>query len=121
MRANGHFVLGAFAGAAVGAMNEMAQVEKNPGRQFDVWTVLGCALVGGTAALIPDILEPAVHPDHRRFFHSVTSGSGVAWLLGGPHTSECSPGIQVLLASAAMGYLSHLAADACTPNSIRFL
>lgn len=60
-------------------------------------------LVGGTAsallASLPDAIEPAIHPHHRQFFHSIAFAA-------------------LLVGSA---YLLHLAADLFSARSLHVL
>jgi hypothetical protein len=46
-------------------------------RSFDFGEMLGCAAVSTTAAMVPDILEPALSPNHRNVAHSFVAGSGL--------------------------------------------
>ena len=70
------------------------------------------------AALLPDILEPADGPDHRKFFHSLTAAGLVAHAMSGKHTENYSEPACRLLAALGMGYLSHIALDCTTPAAI---
>lgn len=78
--------------------------------------------VGAAAGLLPDILEPAYHPNHRAVFHSITTavtlGYGAARAWNSPQFSG-SDRIGLLL--GYVGYLSHLLADSRTPKSIPLL
>jgi len=86
----------------------------------------GTALAMGTAAALlpslPDVLEPALHPNHRRFFHSVTFVIAVGYGLHraykwAPQTPwEQLARMAALVAGAA--YLGHLARDAFTAKSL---
>lgn len=44
-------------------------------RSFDFGEMLGCAGVSTVAAMVPDILEPALSPNHRNVAHSFVAGS----------------------------------------------
>lgn len=121
MKARGHAILGALVGAGVALAAELAACRSDPHRKINGWLVAGGAIVGTGSALIPDVLEPATSPNHRAFCHSVVAGLGVSWALCGQHTLRCTPADRTLLACAAAGYISHLAADAFTPRSIRFV
>ncbi len=88
--------------------------------------VFGEALLAtGTCALgsvSPDVLEPAVHSWHRGPCHSVTVGGAAARLAWAPWTVGGGPDLgTLLLGFFALGYLSHLAMDACTPRSVPLL
>lgn len=120
MRARGHLIVGAIAGAALNTACQLAAMKQQPGRQFDVSQAAACAAIGAAAGLIPDLLEPAVHPHHRQFWHSAAAGAAVSWLLCGRHTQSLPIGFRLVLWCATAGYLSHLVVDALTPRSIRF-
>lgn len=40
--------------------------------------ILGSVLAANLAAMVPDVLEPAVHSRHRKVFHSVAALAGTA-------------------------------------------
>jgi inner membrane protein len=93
-------------------------------RPLDLGEMLGCALMSTAAAMVPDILEPALNPHHRNFAHSVVTGSALARFA----TDRCRVDNRdweefqkILWASATAGYLSHLVADACTPRGLPLL
>lgn len=86
-------------------------------------------LVGAIAttllASIPDTIEPAIHPQHRQFFHSVAIAGMVGYSAfkayhWQPETTEQKwLRIAVLVLSSA--YLLHLAADLMTARSLPLL
>ena len=75
------------------------------------------ALLGGLGGALPDRLEPADTPNHRKFFHSLVVGFGVAEatrrVLRMPPSNLRSDLLALL-----SGYGSHLVADAFTPRSL---
>ena len=85
-------------------------------------------LAAGVAAIatsLPDVLEPAVHPHHRQFFHSVA----LAGLLGHamqltyewtPHTDGDRLLKEAILV-VGTAYGIHLVKDAGTPRSLPWL
>ena len=86
-------------------------------------------LVGGTAsallASLPDAIEPAIHPHHRQFFHSVAFAGLVSYGLHRAYRWKPDTNGQELLRIAALlvgsAYLLHLAADLFTARSIPVL
>ena len=86
----------------------------------------GAALAMGAAAAclpsLPDWVEPAVHPNHRRFFHSVAFGAGIAYAMRRAYMWETEEPWQrvarlaILVGGAA--YLAHLVRDAFTAKSL---
>lgn len=86
-------------------------------------------LVGGTAsallASLPDAIEPAIHPHHRQFFHSVAFAGLVGYGLHRAYHWKPDTNGQELLRIAALfvgsAYLLHLAADLFTARSLPVL
>lgn len=86
-------------------------------------------LAGGAAsallASLPDAIEPAVHPHHRQFFHSLAFAGMVGYgLHRAYHWKPESDGQELLRAAALLvgsAYLLHLAADFFTARSIPVL
>jgi inner membrane protein len=78
--------------------------------------------LGAGFGTLPDILEPAFHPNHRQFFHSVAFGMLVG--LGLYKTYQWAPDStlgEVFRAVALVGgtaYLVHLLMDATTTKSL---
>lgn len=83
--------------------------------------LIGAILAAGFTKL-PDVLEPAIHPNHRQFFHGVAFAGmlGVAthkmycWKPDNP-TDET---VRFLLLVCASAYFIHLMLDAGTPKSL---
>jgi LexA-binding, inner membrane-associated putative hydrolase len=81
--------------------------------------VLGAA-VGGVAGVLPDLLEPATNPKHRRFFHSLSCAILAA---GGIHEllkRVKDPMVRKLIITAALGYGTHLGLDARTMQGLPY-
>lgn len=84
----------------------------------------GC--VGGYCfGTLPDLLEPAVNPHHRQFFHSVVVagalGYGMYRLYRWKAETEPERVLRVLGLLAGGAYLVHLAMDATTRRSLPML
>lgn len=83
-------------------------------------------LIGGAVASVltklPDQLEPALHPNHRQFLHSVAFGALVGF--AGYRAYQWEPdspweqAMRFFVIVACGAYLVHLATDALTPKSI---
>jgi membrane-bound metal-dependent hydrolase YbcI (DUF457 family) len=78
--------------------------------------------LGGLAgSALPDILEPAIHPNHRGIAHSAVVGSGIfikaikSWTT---NSSQPQGAESVILTALAVGYLSHLFLDGKTPKGL---
>jgi inner membrane protein len=77
---------------------------------------------GLAGAMAPDVIEPALSPNHRAFFHSLVTlaiVTGSAWHVWNwkPETFEGRMARAAALGFLA-GYVSHLALDATTPMSL---
>jgi len=73
--------------------------------------------IGGVTGLLPDILEPATNPHHRKTMHSVTTGL----VLTGTtlaNQKKMPRVIRSLVNAGSAGYLNHLALDARTPMGL---
>ncbi|HZS67388.1 MAG TPA: metal-dependent hydrolase [Burkholderiales bacterium] len=83
-------------------------------------------IVNGSAAAlltgIPDYLEPAVHPNHRQFFHSVVFAGLVGYGVHKAYKWQPTDGWEEFLRWLAIiggtAYLVHLALDAFTAKSL---
>lgn len=113
-----HLIAGLAVGAVVNSAIQWLDRVDDPTKSFDWGELLVCSFAGGAAALLPDILEPADGPDHRKFFHSLTAAGLVAHAMSGKHTENYSEPACRLLAALGMGYLSHIALDCTTPAAI---
>jgi len=80
---------------------------------------------GALCGSLPDLLEPACHPNHRQFFHSVTCGLLLA--VGIRRVSTWNPEerweqwVRIAALAAGSAYLIHLIMDATTPKSLPVL
>lgn len=75
MNAKVHVPAGAISGLLYGATR--------PGQTEDYGALvewIGATIGGGLGALVPDLLEPAIHPLHRSTAHSYVAMSGVIWM-----------------------------------------
>lgn len=86
----------------------------------------GSTIVMGAAAAclpsLPDILEPALNPNHRKFFHSVTFavmlGCAMRRVYKWETEGEWERLARILLLVGGAAYLAHLARDAFTAKSL---
>lgn len=108
-------------GAAVGAAISLA--DKNDISVINNPLIFGA--LGAVAGKLPDLLEPAINPHHRQFFHSYTTMGLVGFGLFKAFEWEPEDGVKqftrslILVAGAA--YLSHLFLDMTTPRGLRVL
>jgi membrane-bound metal-dependent hydrolase YbcI (DUF457 family) len=118
VNAKQHFALGATVGIALNLIKQGIQMHLEPSRSFD-WgelAIYGCA--GGVAGVLPDILEPATDPNHRRFFHSVVFGGVALYSTHASHSEKWDPASRTFARTLCWCYLSHLGGDSTTPRGI---
>jgi len=73
-------------------------------------------------ATLPDVIEPAIHPHHRQFFHSVTFAGVVGYGVYRAYSWQTQTPQEDFIRSAALvlgsAYLLHLLADSLTSRSL---
>jgi len=86
------------------------------------WQTPTTASIAWLSGTLPDLIEPAIHPNHRQFFHSVLFGfilGTVLHKLWKWEPEEAWQKIARILAIAVAGsYLVHLAMDSLTAKSL---
>lgn len=88
-------------------------------RQIKLGEVCLAAFAGAVAGLAPDLLEPANHPNHRHFFHSLATAAAIAECNRRAWTNpQVSPEKRALLSLGSAAYLSHLILDGITPKGL---
>jgi len=129
-----HVQVGALAGGVVGLLQVLVR-----GGTFGECLAggVGGALSGAAGGRLPDIIEPAVHPNHRGPAHSVAFAAASTtalvkvqptwtdlWARQRPATLAQRLSFAFLEGAGAgfgPGYLSHLLLDAQTPKSLPLL
>lgn len=112
-----HALIGA--GVAVAGWFVYCKIAQRPLELGEVMLAAGVGAVGG---LLPDLLEPAIHPNHRQFFHSYVAGALLVQA-----NRQLSRNTQIAADGrgavhlASLGFLSHLLADAQTPRSLPWI
>lgn len=105
------------AGLAIGAISAL---NAKDGR--DSALPLADATIAALLARLPDILEPAHHPNHRQFFHSMTFagciGYGMYKAYEWQPKNELKKFLRRLLLIGGSAYLVHLIMDGCTPKGL---
>ncbi|WP_341501926.1 metal-dependent hydrolase [Gallaecimonas sp. GXIMD4217] len=107
------------AGAVTGAL--LCMLDRKNAGSFAV-DPFSAALIGSIGGRLPDILEPALHPNHRQFFHSffvaVTMFYGMKKLYGWEPETAGKQLMRQLLLIGGGAYLSHLLLDSFTKKSL---
>lgn len=116
------------AGLACGAVTSMVVLSRKE-KQPDFTLLVAGALAGAGGGRLPDVLEPATHPNHRAFFHSVLFGA-ILYLVGKSlwdqitresSTEERISGKQIallLLFAVIVAVLVHLLLDSFTKKGL---
>lgn len=109
-----HMLIGAGV-AAVGWMFYCKIVER-PLNLGEIVLVAGVGMIGGLA---PDLFEPAIHPNHRQFFHSYVAAG---LLMQANHhvarNANLRAETRAAIHLASLGFVSHLVVDAQTPKAL---
>lgn len=110
------------------------------------WDVVGACLGATFGGVLPDVLEPALTPNHRQFAHGIIPAAAAAHFGKGAHREGCSAlymwaqetsclpagattsadscprwlrfAITGFFRGVPVGYLSHLVADFRTPRCL---
>ena len=116
-------LVGTVIGGGLTLINEIKKQELISGYSINWWRILGmsilCRETGRVCGILPDIMEPANSPHHRRFFHSIAFAGTVVYGIGEANRSEKLNGVdKTILCSAGISYLSHLVLDSQTPAGL---
>ncbi len=90
-------------------------------RQPSLGELLVCTAVGLPVGAGPDALEPAIHPHHRSWGHSLGLGIGLATFAHAKcrkENGDWGEFQKILVAVVIVSYLAHLVADGCTPKGL---
>lgn len=110
-----HTIAGAIAGISASLLDkgDAPSYAKN---------IATASVVGAIAGKLPDMIEPATNPNHRKFFHSIVflvlAGKAVHWLYEWQPEEEWQKALRHIGLIAGAGYFSHLAFDFVTPKSL---
>jgi membrane-bound metal-dependent hydrolase YbcI (DUF457 family) len=106
------------AGTAIGVA--IAYRESQTGRST-AWPLLGGGL-GAACGTLPDVIEPALNPNHRQFFHSLAFAAALGYcaykLYQWKPEEPWQQVARMVGLIAISAYLIHLAMDATTPKSL---
>jgi len=113
-----HAIIGVAVGTGFSLFKYFVEKENNPEAKIDLKDLFLHASLGFIAASLPDLIEPARNPNHRAFFHSITSGILSCILILQTHRSALNPETKSLLTCLGLGYTSHLLSDSSTAKSL---
>jgi len=109
-----HAVIGAGVGAVTWFL--YCKLFDRPLELGELLVAAGVGLIGG---VLPDLLEPALHPNHRRFCHSVGGSALLACLNNGVSRNTQIPAEgRAAVHLISLGFFSHLIADSQTPKGL---
>lgn len=107
-------------GAAIAIGGISAYGENRKGKNTAM--PLAHATLAGILGTLPDLVEPACHPNHRQFFHSFAFACLMGYGLYRLHQWETEDDFQALIKTLGLiaggAYLVHLAMDATTAKSL---
>lgn len=116
-----HFNGGAVSGMFT-AVTTLISAKRN--EKITLGDVVASAIIGGLSGsvggVLPDLLEPATHPNHRGVMHSSLALVGAGSLPFIQSVQNTDLYSRIVINSFSIGYVSHLIMDASTPKSLPF-
>lgn len=113
-RAREHATIGAVAG--VGTWFIWCELT---GKKMAFWDFVAAGCIGVCFGLAPDLMEPALTPHHRQFFHSYAAAGLLAHANREIWRNPAIPNDRkIALGLCSAGYYSHLFADGLTPMGL---
>lgn len=109
-----HTFVGASLGVALNIVKQSMQKAVNPGRKFSWGEFVVWGGIGWAVASLPDILEPAAHPNHRGTCHSLAAAAVILYVVHGKHSKYFNQDQREGAKLLGYPYLSHLALDFLT-------
>ena len=118
MDRKGHDIIGAFAGG----ISYLGDIKEH-NETFNLAEFLLNICSGVIGSRLPDLIEPATSPSHRKFFHSLTCLTAISiadekvnnYFI---RTNRLSSRQRRLFKSVSRGYTSHLVGDSTTHNGL---
>lgn len=118
MNGKHHRLIGAAAGAAFTVTKYLKKKELEPETKIPWGELLLDSGLGFLLASLPDWLEPARNPNHRKFAHSLVMMGLVGYSAFGKHTKNMDEDFKKVIQAFAISFISHLCADSTTKKSI---
>lgn len=122
-----HFATGFLIGAAYSGVKNYFQQQKLQNEILNYkfnWVELALKMlfggtVGGVAGVLPDVIEPAINPGHRKSFHSIAAAVIATIAANKANKSKAiSSEAKEIINISAIAYGSHLFLDSQTPSGI---
>ena len=105
-------------GACIGGLTYLA-VCKFVNEEPTIGGILGSVGLGAGMALFHDVLEPAVNPNHRAFFHSFAFNGMIALSMKSAWSNEnLENDEKIFLLTIGTAFLSHPILDMTTPKGL---
>lgn len=109
---------------SVGALTELAMAVDGDRDGKDINPLIAMGTSSAFAKL-PDLIEPAINPHHRQFFHSIAFlamvGCGLKKVYDWQPEDQAGRFLRYFTLCAGAGYISHLVLDGFTPRSLPLL
>lgn len=121
MNGKQHRQIGAACGAGYTVIKYFIEKKDNPELEFPWGDLLLNTGIGYLFASLPDWIEPATNPHHRKFFHSLTAAAGVGYAAFGKHSGAWPEEVKKPIQATALAYLYHIVADSTTAKSISLI
>jgi len=113
----GHLIAGAVTGGSIDIIRKIK--DNKPLKSQDIVILCAEVCIGVIGGFLPDKFEPASHPLHRKFFHSLLFmgliGVGLVLLWKSESIAEW---IKWLLTTLAAAFIIHLIIDGFTPAGL---
>jgi inner membrane protein len=121
-----HMAMGAIVGGVAAVLIDLAlqnqQFQQGEINTIDLSQTIGRAIlgagIGAVGGILPDILEPATDPNHRKSFHSVAALYCLGFGLYKTYNGNLSIDAKHTITGASLAYASHLLLDAETPMGL---
>lgn len=111
-----HFVVGGLFSLFTSASRKAQRNE-----QLNIGEAALSFVAGGTAGILPDMIDPPTGPNHRSIGHSVVGCAGLSKVWEKTRDNpQLQPQQKDFAAAIIAGYLSHLFLDAQTPAGLPF-
>ncbi len=121
-----HLKTGAVSGLLVASISNIIkqrnEMKNNPNYKFNLGELIinstTGTIFGAIGGILPDKIEPAKNPHHRKFFHSKSTLAFISYKTYQYNNKEFPHIIKNSINSFTAGYASHLILDSMTPKGL---